>query len=138
MNALYTNGKEALLDGSIIWTTSNIKVMLVDTDLYTVNSTTDKWLSDIPLGARIAASPILSNRTATAGVADASDVTIESVTSSGSDVGAYVLYDDTGNPASSRLLAYIDDDSGSVLPFTPNGGSVLIAWSNGSDKIFSV
>ena len=30
-NGLYTKGKEGLLDGSIIWTTSNVKAYLVKT-----------------------------------------------------------------------------------------------------------
>lgn len=135
MNGLYTKGKEALLDGTIIWTTSNAKVMLIDATVYTVNLTTDKFISDIPAGARLATSPILTNKTATDGVADADDATISAVTHTG-DIGAFVLYADTGSSSSSRLLAYYDTMTG--LPFTPDGGSVQIAWANTGSKVFAL
>lgn len=134
-NSLYTNGKEAILDGSVVWLTSNIKVMLVDTTIYTKNLTSDKFLSDIPIGARAISSPLLTGKTAAGGVADADDATITTVTAAGT-IGAYVIYDDTGSPSTSRLLAVYDTMTG--LPFTPNGGSVLIQWPNTAGKIFSL
>lgn len=135
MNGLYTKGKEALLDGSIIWTTSNIKVMLVDTTLYAADLVSDQFLSSIPPTARVNTSPLLTNRTATDGVADADDVTLSVVTHTG-DIGAYVIFSDTGSVSSSRLLAYRDDAPD--FPFTPTGGSVVITWSNDTSKVFSL
>lgn len=126
MNSLYTKGKEALLNGSIIWTTSNMKAMLIDTSLYTANLTTDQYLSDIAAGARVASSPLLATRTATGGVADAADPTISSVTSTG-DVSAFVIYNDTGSASNSQLLGYFDTATG--LPFTPNGGDVVLNFN---------
>ena len=125
MNTFYTKGKQALLDGSVIWTTSNIKAMLIDTALYSVNASADTYLSDIPVAARIAPSPLLASRTASDGVADAADPTIPSVT--GASVEAYVIYNDTGSAATSRLLLYIDTATG--LPFTPNGGDIVLQFN---------
>jgi hypothetical protein len=131
MNTLYTKGKQALLDGSVAWTTSNIKVLLVDVASYTVNLTMHSTLSDVPSGARVATSPVLANRTAVDGIAEADDIVISAVTFAGT-IDAMIVFDDTGNPATSKLLVYIDSDGSSVLPFTPNGGSVKIKWhSNG-------
>ena len=69
-----------------------------------------------------------------AGVADAADTTFTSV--SGDTVEAIVLYKDTGDAATSPLIAYIDTATG--LPLTPNGGDVTITWDNGANKIFKL
>ena len=134
MSALYTKGKEGLLDGTIKWTTDNICICLVDTGAYTVNLATHKFLSDIPSAARIATSSVLSSRTATGGVADAADYTFAAV--SGNSIEAIVLYADTGSASSSRLLAYLD--SGTGLPITTNGGQVDITWPNDGNGIFKL
>lgn len=123
-NVLYTKGKEALLDGSIIWTTSNIRAMLVDKTVYSVDAGDDRHLGDIPVGARVVASPVLSGRTALNGAATADNPTWPIVTWPTS-VGAVVVYADTGNPSTSRLLMYIDSNVAG-LPFTPNGGAVTL------------
>lgn len=133
-NALYDKGREGFLAGDIDWDANTIKVALVDTAAYTVNLTTHQYLSDIAGGAIIATSGALTTKTATAGVADADDVTVTSVT--GATVEALVVYQDTGSSATSRLIAYIDTATG--LPLTPNGGNVTIAWDSGANKIFKL
>lgn len=136
MNALYDKGREGILDGSILYTTNNIKAVLVDTGAYTVNLATHANLSDIPSVARIATSGNLSGKTATAGVADADDVTLTAV--SGASVEAIVLYKDTGTASSSRLIAYIDTSSGSPISVIPNGGDITLQFSNSANKIFKL
>jgi len=133
-NALYDKGREGFLDGSINWSTDNIKAVLVDTGAYTVSLGSNQNLSDIAGGARIATSANLSSKTVTGGVADAADVTFTAV--SGATVEAVVLYKDTGTASTSRLIAYIDTGTG--LPITPNGGDIATAWSNGANKIFKL
>lgn len=134
-NGLYDKGREGFLDGSIDWDTDAIKVVLVDTAAYTVNLATHQFLSDIPVGARIATSGNLANKTVTAGVADADDVEFSAVT--GATIEAIVIYKDTGNAATSRLIAYLDTVT-SGLPITPNGGNILFRWSNDASKIFKL
>lgn len=133
-NALFDKGREGFLTGAINWTSDNIKAVLVDTGSYTVDLANHDYLDDIPSGARIATSSNLSSKTATAGVADAANITFTAV--SGASIEALVLYKDTGTPSSSRLIAYIDTATG--LPVTPNGGDLNIDWSNGSNKIFKL
>lgn len=133
-NALYDNGRQGFLDGSIDWDTNTIKAVLVDTALYTVNLATHANLSDVAVGSRVSTSGALASKTVTAGVADAADVTFTSVT--GATVEAIVIYADSGVEATSRLIAYIDTATG--LPLTPNGGNVTIAWDNGALKIFKL
>ncbi len=133
-NALYDTGREGFLDGSIDFDTDNIKVVAVDTAQYTVAITTHRFLSDIPVGARVATSSNLTGKTVAGGVADASDITINSV--SGPTVEAVVIYKDTGTATTSRLIAYIDTATG--LPLTPNGSNVTIGWDNNINRIFRI
>lgn len=133
-NALYDNGRRRFLEGQIAWLTDTIRAVLIDTANYTVNLATHQFLSDIPAAARVATSPALANKTSTAGVADADDVTFTGV--SGASVEAIVLYKDTGADTTSPLIAYIDTATG--LPFTPSGGDVIIQWDNGPNKIFKL
>lgn len=133
-NGLYDKGREGILDGTISWPTDNIKAVLIDTALYTVNLATHQNLSDIPSGARVATSGNLASKTSTGGVADAADVTFLAV--SGATVEAIALYKDTGTASTSRLIAYIDTGTG--LPVTPNGGDITIQWSNTANRIFKL
>lgn len=134
-NALYAKGKEALLT-SANWSTDNFKVVAVDTALYTVNLTTDTSLSNIAAGARIATSGNLAGKTATNGVADASDLLPLAAAVSGATVEALVVYLDTGVAGTSTLIAYID--TAGNLPFTPNGGPMDVVWDSGANRIFAL
>ena len=133
-NALYDLGRESFLKGEISWNTDNIKAVLVDTALYTPNLATNQFLSDIPVGARVATSSNLTSKTTAAGVADADDVVFPSV--SGATVEAVVLYQDTGTASTSRLIGYIDAATG--LPVTPSGGNVTVVWDSGANRIFKL
>ena len=133
-NALYAKGREGFLDGSIDWDTHTIKVVLVDSALYTPNMSTDDNLDDIASGARVATSGALTGKTVTGGVADADDVTFTTVTGATSEY--LVIYKDTGTESTSRLIALIDTATG--LPVTPNGGDILVTWDNGANKIFKL
>lgn len=123
-NALYAKGRESFLKGEISWSADNIKTVLVDTATYTVDLANHQFLSDIPVGERVATSANLTAKTTTAGTADAADVTFSSVTGDQSE--ALVVYQDSGVEGTSRLIAYIDTASG--LPVTPNGGDISVQW----------
>jgi hypothetical protein len=133
-NALYDYGREGFLSGDIDWLADDIKVALIDTAAYTVDLGNDQFLNIIPPAAIIATSGNLASKTAAAGVADAADITLTSVT--GTTVEALVIYQDTGVDATSRLIAYLDTVTG--LPFTPSGSDVIIQWASGASKIFKL
>jgi len=133
-NALFDYGREGYLNGGLNWLSDDVRCILVDTGLYTPNLATDQFLTAIPGGARISLSGSLTTKTATAGVADADDVSFTAVT--GATVEAIVLYKYTGVDATSRLIAYIDTATG--LPFLPSGGNVAIQFDNGANKIFKL
>ena len=131
-NGLYDKGREGFLAGDLSWRDDDIRVVLVDTALYTVNLATHEFLSSVPVGARVAVSGSLAGKTVAGGVADADNITIPAVTGASSE--AIVVYKHTGADATSRLIMYADNGIG--LPFTPNDGDVRITWSNSPSKIF--
>lgn len=133
-NALYDTGRAAFLGADVDWLADNIKCVLVDAADYVVNLATHDFLDDIAVGGRVATSGNLTGKTATAGVADADDVTFTSVTGDPSE--ALVIYKDTGVAGTSQLIAYIDTATG--LPVTPGGGNVTVTWDNGANKIFKL
>lgn len=135
-NALYDRGRNRFARGEILWRATGgdtIKVILVDTALYTVNLSTHEFISDVASGARVATAT-LTLIDPTAGVCDANDVNFGNV--SGASAEALVIYKDTGVEATSPLIAYIDTATG--LPVTPSGGPILITWDNGANKIFKI
>lgn len=123
----YLNGLNNVLSGAVNMTSDTLKVCLIDTASYTVNLTTDDYLSDIPGGAIIATATI-SGKTFTAStpyaVFDASDTTFTSV--SGASCEALVIYQDTGVAGTSALLGYFD---GAGVAVTPNGNNIIVQWN---------
>lgn len=134
-NAVYTKAKQSLLNGEINTSSSNYKLLLLDKALYTVNISTDQYVSEIPSAAIKGASNNLSNISSTNGVLDADDVT---VSHDGSAFDAIVLYQVGSSNSNSRLILYIDNSDG--LPFEGSNSSlsITIFWSNTVNKILSL
>lgn len=135
-NALYDAGRASFLNADIDWSADNIKVVLVRD--YTPNTSTHDFLDDVTGGGGgtiVATSGNLANKTSTAGVADADDVTYTTV-AAGAACNHLVIYKDTGSAATSNLIAVIDTATG--LPITPNGGDITIQWDSGANKIFKL
>lgn len=132
-NALYGLGKKKILDGDIDLLVDTIKVALMKND-YAQNLTTDEFYSDI--SASVLDTPeTLANKSTTLGVFDADDVTFTAVAAGDTSEGV-VIYKDTGNPATSPLIAYIDTLTG--FPLATNGGNITVQWDSGAYKIFSL
>lgn len=132
MKGLYDKSRQKFLEGRLAWLTDTIRAVLVDTGLYNPDLASDEFLSDVPAAARAAILGPLTGKTSLAGVADADDVALASLTSA--SIEALVLFRDTGNEATSDLIAYTDEVEN--LPFTPQDEAVRILWSNGPDRIF--
>ena len=132
-NALYAKGKEKMLTGSVNFLYDTIKVALIKND-YAQNLTFDEFYTTI--AASVLGTPqTLASKTVTNGVFDATDVTFAAVPL-GSTTEGVVIYKDTGDNATSSLLAYIDTITG--FPLITTGGDVIVQWDNGSFKIFSL
>ena len=133
-NALYPKAKESFLSGDLDLPSDTIKAQLIDTGNYTY-STAHDFFDDVGSAAKIGTAGTLGSKTVTSGVFDAADITYSSVT--GATVEAIIIYKDTGNAATSNLIAYIDTAS-SGLPVTPNGGDITVTWDSGGNKIFAL
>ena len=131
-NALYPKAKEAFLNADIDLATDTISIALIDTGNYSY-SATHQYRSDISDDAVISTAT-LANKTMTNGVFDADDATFTSVT--GANCEALIIFQNTGSQANSRLIAFIDSATG--LPILPNGGDITVAFSSGSNRIFSL
>lgn len=134
MNALYGKGREGFLGGDIDYDADVIKLIAIDTALYSVAIDDDEFLTDIPAGARVSTSAALSSKTTTLGVADAANSVFTAV--NGAEFEAVVMYQDSGVEATSRLIAYIDSATG--LPVLPNGGDINFNFDSGPNKIFKL
>lgn len=133
-SGLYDAGRKAFADADIDLLVDDIRAILIDVADYTVDLANHDFLDDVPGAARVAVSGALTTKTTTAGVFDADDVTLNSVT--GDPCEAIIIYRHTGVDGTSRLIAYID--SGTGLPVTPNGGNIIIQWDSGANKIFKL
>jgi hypothetical protein len=104
----------------------NVRVRLCRTLAYTF-SQAHQFLSSLP--AAITTDATLGSKTANGagadpGCLDAADVTFTAVPT-GAAIDCLAVFKDTGTPATSPLLFYIDGFS-----VTPNGGDITIQWQN--------
>ena len=134
-NGMYVNAKTRLLRGQLDWESAAIKVALISKAAYTPNFSSDTVLSDVPAAARVAVSGPLTGKTVVNGACGADNVLFASV--SGAQVDGILLFEDTGDEATSHLLAFIDSGYGG-LPMTPNGGDIRVIWPASPTLIFSL
>lgn len=133
-NALYDLGREGFLAGDIDWDANDIRLIFIDEADDTIDLAADDNLDDRAAGSRVGTSGAFASKTTTAGVADAADVTVSTVT--GDVFESIDIYKHTGTESTSRLIANIDTATG--LPCTPNGGNITVTWDSGANKIFKL
>jgi hypothetical protein len=123
VNQLYPTGKAHLLGlaTKIDLVADTMKLLLVDTADITYSSG-NEFVAALTGAGIVARSGALSGKTVTAGVFDANDITVTSV--SGDGIRAVILYKDTGADATSPLLAWWD-----VPLYTPDGGDILVPFN---------
>jgi len=133
-NALFDSGRAQFLQADLDLDDS-IKLVCVDHADITPLPATHDFLDDITGAGRVATSGAFASKTFTAGVFDAADVTLTTVT--GDPFESIVIYDDTpATEATKDLIAFIDTATG--LPCTPNGGNINIVWDSGANRIFKL
>lgn len=127
-NLLYNGAKTRFL----MWQTSSDPIDLLD-DTISVCIVDNNYGADpndqdfSVIQPFVVGTPVnLTGRTVVDGVFDANDVTFTAV--SGAVVTSLVIYQNTGTPASSNLIAFIDVVA-SGLPLTPNGGNITVQWN---------
>jgi hypothetical protein len=124
-NNVYPKFKQALWlqSANSNASTGTLKAALVDTGTYTY-SDSHEFLSS--LSGVIGTAQTITNKTFTNGVLDGDNVTFTGVT--GNTIEALVIYIDTGNASTSRLISF-QDTNVTGLPATPNGGDITITWN---------
>lgn len=132
-NFMFPAIKAKMLAGQFNWLTDPVVAVLIAAGKYTP-SVNHASLLDIPVSARVATSDVLTGKSIQVNVVDADDYLYTSV--SGLPVAAVVLAVNSGVPATSWLICYLDQVSG--LPFSPGGGPIQLTWSNETGKIFAL
>lgn len=132
MSGLYGKGREKFLRGELAWQTDTIKAVFV-TAAYTPNFTTDEFLGDINVAARVAVSDSLASKTTTGGWAGANEIVWQAFT--GAACAAFVFIKDTGSAATSPLIAYINSGI-TNLPLDPANVKVTLLPDPDSDGFF--
>ena len=131
-NAIYDKYKQALLGGTanVSLTDETVKISLINANTESYVST-DEFYDDVTVANGVIATATLQNITVTNGVVDADDVSFASVTdtTTDGDAEALLIWIDTANTATSRLVAWMDTNIDG-LPITPDGSNVDITWSS--------
>lgn len=134
-NACYVKGAQKvlapLIGGAAL--TGTLTAVLVK-NTYPQDLANDEFYSQINAYA-MGAPQALSGKTVNGGMLDADDPVFPTV-AAGNTSEAMVLFMDTGNPATSALIAYIDTITG--FPVAANGGDIKPQWDNGPYKILSL
>lgn len=121
-NVVYPVTKKLMLD--YLLGLGTLKVALVDTGDVAYSAAHD-FYADI--SAAVVGTPQeITTPTTTGGLLDGDGVTFPLV--SGDPVEAIVIYVDTGNAATSPVLAYLDTDVVG-LPATPTGADLPLSWN---------
>lgn len=133
-NSLYDSARELFLTGQLSVSTGTVKAALVKST-YSPSLTTHNFYDDV--SAEVVGTPqTLTGITTTGGVFDAGDATFATVPS-GSTVNYVLIYKDTGDPATSPVIALIDSGTG-IPGLATNNGDIVITWDNGANKIFKL
>ncbi len=131
-NTLFDSGRQDFLEGNIAVLTDTLRWFGCDHADDNPDVAVDNTLDDIATAARVPAGTdgtqtahtALASKTSTDGTLDAADSTVSALT--GDQFESLILYKGTLTDTTSPLIAKIDTATG--LPFTPNGGDLVIVW----------
>ena len=134
-NRLYGKAKQGLFSGDIDVLANQLKILFVDSS-YSPLLSSDEFVSDVLTTSIKHRSNQLTNVTNTNGVLDADDLAVSDYP--GDAFKALVIYQSSGNDATSRLIAYIEDSVGLPFPGTNSTIPLSIVWNNSSTKIIAL
>jgi len=115
---LFSKARERFGLGLLDWTAGDIRAILLPVSW--VPNFGAEFVSTISLGTRVATSGLITGRAITDGLATGSSAIFPLVFDTRL-VSQAVMYVDTGNEATSRLLFYIGDEDLVTEPFIPQG-----------------
>lgn len=123
----YNSGIKGIDDRSIDFATDTIKVMLINSSY--AHDPDHDFVADVVANEVPSTRQTLGSKTITKddtndrSVFDGADVTFTAV-AGGATIGGAIVFKDTGNDATSTLLAFID-----VANTATNGSNITIQWS---------
>ena len=132
-NSMYDHGRKNFCLGEIDWVDGDNRIMFIDEADDVPDIANDEDLDDRVGAAIVGTSANMASEACVAGVCDAADITVATV--SGDEFESIDLYEETGTATTSWLICNIDTATG--LPCTPNGGDITVAWDAGANKIFA-
>lgn len=124
MNFKYNLARERFLTAQFNWLTADVKLLVLAGN-YNADPA-HQFVADIPESAIVARSAVAASKAADDGYARAIPFQLFSLL--GPEITAAVLYQDTGDDATSMLLAYVDD--GFAFPFQPLGFDYAFAYDS--------
>ena len=133
----YTKGVEHFMRGDINLLGGNIKCVIINEALYTVNMDTNEFLSDIPVGARVA-TVALAGVAVTGGLFKCTSPLNYGILAAGPALNACAFYQDSGSPATSLLIGFAAGNAAMGFPITPDGIhpiQIFITGTNGVGKL---
>lgn len=136
MNDLMARAREALLRGEWDWEGDDFTVAYLNNTV-TVDVDATEFADEVT-AAVIGTAALDGRAVLTGGVADADDVTTI-VVPIGQTVTAVIIYKDTGDLATSPIIAYYDQ----AEDYTPigragAGAAIPCLWSNSADRVFAI
>ncbi len=136
-NALFDQGREDFLAGTLDWDADEFRIALVDDTDVTFDLAVNDFWDDLVAGLVHAngESDALGSKSTTAGVADAADKTWSTVSGDAADY--VVCFKETGTDATQNLVFALDSAT-TGIPVTPNGGNITITFDSGANKIFKL
>lgn len=132
-NAFYPAGRTSIADGTLDLIANTFKVVALDAT-YTYNAA--HTVVDDLTGTLGTATTLTGKSWLSDAVFDADDVSYPDV-DPGETVRRLVFFVDTGDTATSRLVAYADtENDGTPISIDGTGAPIPILWDNGSLRIF--
>ena len=115
---LYPNARHLFATKQLSWLLGNYRFLILGVS-YNPNFA-NKFLTDIDPSQIIATSPAITNPSETGGLCTGDTVNFGLITSP-LLAGSVILYQDTGTPATSPLIAFFDTPDLPGLPISLNG-----------------
>jgi hypothetical protein len=133
-NKLYDKAREKFLDGFLSWSSSDIKIALVN-PTYSPDLINDEFADVIGVPNIIAISGNLTGKSSMTGIAGADTVVFLSV-AAGNWVSQLVGFKDVGGVLANSPLIF-NINTATSFPIYTNGGNITVVWDN-INKIFKL
>ena len=135
MKGNYEEGIAHIMGGEVDLVNAQISVALIDLTKYTPDLVNHDTLDEVTEDALIA-ERVLIGKTLDGTTFRADNPVFTNIPTGTPDVGAFLVFLETGD-LNTSLLLYFDEDA-TNLPVTPDGTDITIPWDLGVNGIFKM